>query len=262
MNVRFECTTLTDENKLGKLKKDAAGYFIDVPFGGFNIHNSAGAWYDWAGSKEVFDNSGDLMRRITSGKQFSEFGHPKKTPMMTREQYLERILTIYEESICNHVRDIDIRENVVTRAENGAPIVGVYGSVKTVGPRADAAEEILTNPSINACYSVRSITFDQRRNGRLIKEMRECVTWDLVLEPGISIATKYDSPSLESRIHTLMDMPLNVNLLEATRDNFMRDGVGMENSAPMRIVDRLLDAAKSVRKQATTSIYIPKTINW
>lgn len=262
MNVRFECTTLRDTDKLGKLKKDASGYYEDVPLGGFDIHNSGNAWYDWNGSKAVFDNSGDLMRRITSGKQFSEWGHPKKNPMMTREQYLERILSIYEENVCNHIRSIDIRENVVTRAEHGKPIVGVYGSIKPCGPRGDCLEEALTNPDINSCFSVRSITFDQRRGGRLIKEMRECITWDYVLEPGISIATKYDSPSLESIVRTIFDMPLEVTLLERTRENIIRDGFGMENEAPMRMVERMLDAAKSLKRQSTTSIYLPRSAKW
>ena len=57
-------------------------------------------------------------------------------------------------------------------------------------------------------------------------------------------------------------MPLDVNVLERTRDNIIRDGFGMENDAPKRMVERMLDAAKSLRRQSTTSIYLPRTAKW
>lgn len=260
MSVRFECTILNGTEKQGILKPDAAGYYR-VILGGLNIHNSGNAWYDWEGSKAVFANSGDLMRRITSGKQYSEWGHPKRAPTMTRDQYLERILTVYEEHTCNHIRAIELNEES-TRAENGKPVIVTYGEVKPTGPRGDVLQDSLSNPHANSCFSIRSITFDQRQGGRLCKQLREVVTWDYVHEPGIAIATKYDNPSLEGYTRQLVDMPLEVNLLERTRDNILRDGFGMESSQPMRMVERMLDAAKSLRRQSTTKIYLPPSVNW
>jgi hypothetical protein len=48
------------------------------------------------------------------------------------------------------------------------------------------------------CFSVRSLTDDKIEGGRLVKHIRTIVTWDYVNEPGIDIARKWNSPSLES----------------------------------------------------------------
>jgi hypothetical protein len=228
-----------------------------------DIHNSGKAWYDWEESKQVFDKSGDLMRRIKSNKCYSELGHPKKEPGMTRDQYLQRILTIYENNVCNHIRSIDlIKES--TRAENGNPVVVTYGEVKPFGPHGEVVEESLSSPDINTCYSIRSITFDQKDSwGRLIKKLMEVVNWDFVLEPGIEIATKYDNPSLESLTRHVAELPLDAYLLQRTQHEMMTGGYGLEsNDAPMRIISRMIDAAQRMERMSTSKIYLPPSAKW
>lgn len=260
--ISYEGTILPQLGKKGIIKPDASGYYR-VILGALNIHNSGKAWYDWESSKAVFDNSGDLMRRIKSNKCYSELGHPKRTPGMSRDEYLQRILTIYEDNVTNHIRKIDLIEEV-TRAEGGRPVVVTYGEVKPFGPHGEVAEESLTSPDINTCFSIRSITFDQRDSwGRLVKKLMEVVNWDLVLEPGIEIATKYDNPSMESLTKTVASMPLDTYLLQRTQNDMMTNGLGLEsNDAPMRILTRMIDAAKRLDRMSTSQIYLPPSAKW
>lgn len=260
--IKYEGTILPQLGKKGIIKPDATGYY-PVILGALNIHNSGKAWYDWEQSKAVFEASGDLMRRIKSNKCYSELGHPKQVPGMTRDQYLQRILTIYENNVCNHIRSIDLKEEV-TRAEGGKPVVVTYGEVKPFGPHGEVAEESLTSPDINTCYSIRSITFDQRDGwGRLVKKLMEVVNWDFVLEPGIEIATKYDLPSLESLTRTVASLPLDSYLLKRTQNDMMTNNFGLEsNDAPMRILTRMIDAAERMDRMSTSKIYLPPSAKW
>lgn len=260
--IRYEGTILPQLGKKGILKPDATGYYR-VILGALNIHNSGNAFYDWEGSKQVFDKSQDLMRRILSNKLYSELGHPKRIPGMGRDEYLQRILTVYEANVCNHIRMIELQEEV-TRAEGGKPVVVTYGEVKPFGPMGEIAEESLSSPDINTCYSIRSITFDQRDSwGRLVKKLMEVATWDLVLEPGIEIATKFDNPSLESLTRQVTELPLDVNLLLRTKDKLMTSNFGLESdAAPARMLDRMVDAAQRLDRMATSSIYLPPSAKW
>lgn len=260
--IRYEGVILPQSGKKGILKPDATGYYR-VILGALNIHNSGQAWYDWEGSKQVFDKSEDLMRRILSNKLYSELGHPKRTPGMGRDDYLQRILTVYETNTCNHIRSIDLKEEV-TRAENGKPVIVTYGDVKPFGPMGEVAEESLSSPDINTCFSIRSITFDQRDSwGRLVKKIMEVATWDLVLEPGIAIATKYDNPSLESLTRQIVELPLDAYFLESTQNQMMTSSLGLESdTAPMRILTRMVDAAKRIDRMSTSKIYIPPSAKW
>lgn len=261
-SLRYEGTILPQLGKKGIIKPDASGYYR-VILGALNIHNSGNAYYDWESSKKVFDSSGDLMRRIKSNKCYSELGHPKREPTMTRDQYLQRILTIYETNVTNHIRMFDMVEEV-TRAEGGKPVIVTYGEVKPFGPHGEIAEESLTSPDINTCFSIRSLTFDQRNSwGKLIKQIMEVVNWDLVLEPGIEIATKYDLPSMESLTRTVADLPLDAYMLKRVQNEMMTNGMGLEsNDAPMRILTRMIDAAERLNRMSTSKIYLPPSVRW
>jgi hypothetical protein len=56
----------------------------------------------------------------------------------------------------------------------------------------------MDNKMENTCFSVRSFTDDYVSGGMVKKVVKEVITWDLVNEPGISVATKYNAPTLES----------------------------------------------------------------
>jgi hypothetical protein len=194
--VFYNCTALTGTNKVGMIKPDADGYYT-VILGAFDFPNSAGDIYPWQHAKKLFDASSALQRRITTGQQRGEYGHPKPPLGMTKAQYITRICTIEETLISHHVKEVWIDKEEV-KGPNGRPVVAVMGKVKPCGPYGDSLRTQLENPKENVAFSVRSLTHDKRIAGQKFKYMNTLVTWDYVNEPGISIATKYNNPSLES----------------------------------------------------------------
>lgn len=193
--VFYNCTALTGTNKVGIIKPDADGYYT-VILGAFDFPNSAGAIYPWQHAKKMFEASGALMRRMNTGQQRGEYGHPKFVPGMTKAQYITRICTIEETLISHHIKEVWIDKETV-KGPNGRAVVAVMGKLKPCGPHGDTLRRQLENPNENVAFSVRSLTQDRRIAGQLFKYMTTLVTWDYVNEPGISCATKYNNPSLE-----------------------------------------------------------------
>lgn len=193
----YACTALAGTNKAGILKPDTDGYYT-VVLGALNYYNSAGAFYPYESAKEVFKASSSLMRRIANGACRAEYGHPKKAPGMSMRDFLDRVMQIYEENVCAHIKEVKIDYTSVKDPKSGRPVISVIGKVKPCGPRGEALRASLENPNENVCFSVRSLTEDVRVGAEWHKHIRSIVTWDYVNEPGIAVANKFASPALES----------------------------------------------------------------
>jgi ribosome-interacting GTPase 1 len=76
-------------------------------------------------------------------------------------------------------------------------MIGIFGKVKPAGPHANVLKEDLDNKKANVCFSIRCLTSVEVKNGVTIKKIEEIITWDRVIEPGINVANKWDTPSLE-----------------------------------------------------------------
>lgn len=192
----FSCTALMGTNKAGLLKPDENGYYT-VVLGALDTYNSAGDFYPFESAKELFKESSSLMRRIKNGACRAEYGHPKKVPGMTDREFLSRILTIHEDKVCCHIKEVTIDSNSVKGAD-GKPVLAIIGKIKPSGPYGQVLKEQLENKDENVCFSIRSLTrdvFDGRVNR---KNLMQVICWDYVNEPGIAVANKYQSPSLES----------------------------------------------------------------
>lgn len=194
-SVRFACTSLAGVNKAGTLKKDAQGYY-EVVVGALNIFNSAGQYYVYERTQELFKGSSQLMRRVNRGALRGEYGHPKKLPGMTNDQFANRVMSIYEENVCCHFRDITLDFERV-KDENGKPVIAIVAWVTPSGPNGPALQKSLDNPNENVCFSIRAFTDDYREGMVYKRLLRTIVTWDYVNEPGISVAEKFKAPSLE-----------------------------------------------------------------
>lgn len=192
----FSCTSLMGTNKAGVLKPDENGYYT-VVLGALDVYNSAGDFYPFESAKELFKESSSLMRRIKNGACRAEYGHPKKLPGMTDREFLSRILTIHEDKVCCHIKEVTMDYSNVKGAD-GKPVIAVIGKIKPSGPYGQILKEQLENKEENVCFSIRSLTkdvFDGRVNR---KNLMQVICWDYVNEPGISVANKYQSPALES----------------------------------------------------------------
>ncbi|MBN22762.1 MAG: hypothetical protein CL678_15865 [Bdellovibrionaceae bacterium] len=208
----FACTALLQTGKKGILKPDDEGYY-PVVLGAYDVCNSAGALYPLQPALDVFKSSGPLMRRISRGACRGEYGHPKRLPGMTDREFLHRVMQIYEERVCFHIRDVTLDSGTV-KDENGRPVTVVCASIKPCGPLGHLLEASLKNPNENVAFSVRALTDDFMERGQLIKHTRSIVTWDYVNEPGLAQATKYNSPALESAEEVLFTRQQVESLVE------------------------------------------------
>lgn len=197
--VKFTATKLASTGKQGILKPDADGYYT-MPIGALNAFNSAGEYYTLNGAKELFEQSSIFMRRIKNGCLKGETGHPKRLPGMSMDDYINRILTIDEKNVCCHFKEVWLDEQFgANNPEFKNPrMVAIMGKVKPTGPHAASLKASFDNPSENVCFSIRALTRDYYERGQTYRVLTSIVTWDNVNEPGLSNATKWSSPALES----------------------------------------------------------------
>lgn len=194
MSTHLVCTALVGTNKVGNLKEDSSGYFT-VVLGALDAYNSSGAYYSPAGADAVFNESSSLQRRLRTGNCRGEYGHPYRVPGQSIQEYMSRCIKIQEDNIAFHISEV-WSENI--KGADGKTVTAVMGKIKPCGPRGEALREQLKNPKENVCFSVRALTADTVVNGVVVKVIKQVITWDYVNEPGIAVATKYTTPSLES----------------------------------------------------------------
>jgi len=222
-SVRFSCTSLAGSNKVGNLKRDANGYY-EMVVGALNVFNSAGQYYVYEQAKELFESSSQLMRRVSRGALRGEYGHPKMLPGMSNEQFANRVMSIYEENTCCHHKEITLDFDRVKDA-NGKPVIAIISKVYPSGPMGPALEKSLQNPNENVCFSIRAFTDDFREGGVYKRVLKTIVTWDLVNEPGIANAEKFQSPALEG-----MDLSFSRGELERSISTAKVAGYAQESA--------------------------------
>lgn len=196
----YTATKLSTLNKEGILKPDSQGYY-QVVIGGLNVFNSAGEYYQANGARALIeDKSSVLMRRLLNGNLKGEMGHPKKLPGMSRIDYMNRIMNVEETNVSHHFRDLwldtDFGKN--HPEYNNSEMISINASIKPAGPKGEFLEKALNNSAENTNFSVRGGTQDKIMRGINYRTLEFILTWDWVTEPGIAIANKWDSPSLES----------------------------------------------------------------
>jgi hypothetical protein len=199
MSIKFTATKLTNTGKVGNLKPDADGYY-ELIIGGLNTFNSAGEYYTLNGAEELFKQSSIFMRRVSNGCLKGEVGHPKRQPGMSMDDYVSRILSIDEGNVCAHFKEVWLDTDFGKKNPkfNNNALVAIMAKVKPAGPKADSLANSLSNSSENVCFSIRALTKDHYERGQTYRVLQQIICWDNVAEPGISIANKWDSPSLES----------------------------------------------------------------
>lgn len=247
-DVSFACTALRGTGKQGILTPDADGYY-EMPIGALDVFNSAGDFYPYQEAKNLFEQSSSLMRRVNTGCLRGELGHPKQEVGQTYDQYVARILSIYEQMVCVHYKEIWLDFTSI-KGPTGKPVVAVMASLKPSGPLGASLEQSLNNKHEDTCFSIRSFTDDVRVAGIKNRRLVEVVTWDAVGEPGINNARKYKAPGLESFSETTF-----------TRDHFVKAmehpaGIGLESA---QIVAQ---AIFQTFGWDSSNLTTPKYLNW
>lgn len=235
--VKFTETIFSNNSKSGILTPDSDGYYTIV-MGALNTYNSAGEFYTAEGALQLFENSSHLMRRIKNGSLYAELGHPKKQPAMTMEQFYQRIITIDEGNVCGHISELNLDFNYGKNNPqfNNPEMIGIIGKVKPAGSKANALQLALENPKQNAAFSIRGLTENKYKNGRVERILTNIITWDHVIEPGIAAACKAHSPGLESAateslvITELTDSVVDRTILKKVLQNNMSTQFATEDS--------------------------------
>jgi hypothetical protein len=194
--IQFSCTTLNGTGKQGRLPKDSDGYYTTV-VGGLQCFNSSGDFYPYEAAKDLFQSSSSLMRRVSTGCLKSESGHPKPLPGQSMESFANRVMSIEETKVCAHFAQLWLDFESI-KDETGRPVVAIMAKVAPSGPLGASMEKSLANPKEEVCFSIRAFTEDKNVGGVRHRMLRQVVTFDNVVEPGINIARKYYSPTLES----------------------------------------------------------------
>ena len=252
--VKFTETIFSDNEKKGILTPDSDGYYTIV-MGALNTYNSAGEYYTAEGALQLFENSSHLMRRIKNGSLYAELGHPKKAPGMTMEQFYNRIITIDETNVCGHISELNLDFNYGKNNPkfNNPDMIGIIGKVKPAGSQASALQLALENAKQNAAFSIRGLTENKYKNGRVERILTNIITWDHVIEPGIAVACKAHTPGLETisreslTITEVTDTIIDKSILRKVLNNSMTH-IATEDSRTM-----YNDILKSLEKSKKTN---------
>lgn len=197
----YECAVLRNSGKQGVLKTDDKGYFEFV-LGAFDILNARGEFYPFTDQlKGLFAPGSSLHRRIhgspgrTGGNLKGEFDHPSLQPGQSLDSFIARWKSINTANIAVHIKSVRLEWS---KDDNGRNIVLVYGMIKASGARSSGVDSVFTNTEENAAMSGRFICDPVMVNGVRNKRITEVITWDFVNEPGIAVASKYSTPTMES----------------------------------------------------------------
>ena len=250
--VRFTSTRLAATGKMGKPKCDNNGYY-EICLGALNIFNSKGEYYTLNGAEKLFQQSSSFMRRMTMACLKSEEGHPKPGNM-SQENFISRLLRIEEPNVCAHIKKVELDFDYAKKVNNAPSqdCVGIVGWVKPAGPLGKSLEDSFNNPDEEVCFSIRAFTKDYWERGTKYRVLDEIVTWDHVTEPGISLATKYNSAATES----FEDILFTKGMIERIINDTPSDMMAMESG--LSIARSLL--ASMV--ETDTGIMIPRSAKW
>lgn len=198
--ICFSQTKLTALGKTGKATPDKDGYY-ELVLGGLNTHNNSGAWYYTAEKvRELFGPGSLLHRKIANGCLRAEVNHPQQRPGEKLEDFYARMMDIDLNNVCAHISKIWLDENYGKNNPhlNNPSLIAIMGLVKPAAPKGEILKEGLENPNENVCFSIRSLAEESFIRGKRVRTIQEVITFDLVNEGGILIASKWDSPATET----------------------------------------------------------------
>lgn len=242
--LEFSNVLLSQTGKKGVLKQLDGGYY-EILLGAFGTTGNGGWFYNTESAMRYVRSDREFLYMLNSGRLRSEYGHPVRTPGMTDAEWFVRVNTIFEPNVSSHIRKIDFSSDLVKDAK-GRAVVAIIGQVR---PYDDRFRQQLENPHEDVNYSVRSFAKRDFRN--MQKHVTKIITWDSVFDPGIKVASKYSTPSLESgRIDfespddvsiALDSYEFNVAQLKTEMANTAEIGNFESQSDIITVIDRLVE---------------------
>lgn len=205
--MKFVATKLASLASDGIVKPDSDGYFR-LLIGALNVENSLGHVY--VASQQaiaLFDKSSLFQRRIKNGNLRGEWGHPKRQPGMKDEELIDRMFIVDEANTAVHYRAIELDMNFGKNNPfyNNPSMVGIMAELKPSGYKEQEARNMLMNKFENVCFSLRGFTDDVPNGYRIMRSIRQIMTFDMVCEPGVTSSTKWDSSAIKGQSNLAME---------------------------------------------------------
>lgn len=251
-SIKFTASKLVGSGKQGKVTPGEGGYYT-LPIGGLNLFNSTGDYYTAEGARQLFEQSSVLMRRVMNGNLKGENGHPKQQVGQSDDQYFNRAMIIEETNVSHHFRSIWLDENFGKKNPHlkNPDLIGIMAEVKPTGPHGPALQASLDNKDENTCFSIRALSKDYYQNRQKFRVLQSILTWDWVTEPGLNMATKWDSPVMESFTDKLLTEAILTRIVEQTPQTVaMESGLNMAMEALS-----IIRQEKEQKKVKTPSVY-------
>lgn len=241
--AKFTETIYRDQNKKGVLPApDSNGYYT-LMIGALNCYNTSREYYVANNAIKLFHESSPFMRRIQAGCLYAELGHPRRTPGMSYADFYSRMIDIDEKNVCAHFAEVwlDTSYGRKNPDANNSDMVAIFAKVKPHGPHAATLQASLDTPQQNTSFSIRGITDNHERNGRIERELTTVITFDHVVMPGIPRACKAFAPGLESSnlvLESGQDVVVQYDLLKNVVSHIRRPGSVATESSRM-VADEL-----------------------
>lgn len=250
---------LAGSGKKGILKKLDNNY-TEIILGAFAAFGNGGWLYDAKTAMRYIENDREFLALLQNGRLRSEWGHPRRVPGMSDKEWFIRICDIVESNTASQIRRIRVSMDTV-KDERGRQVVAVIGEVTPSGPQSGTFARQLENPDEDVNYSIRC--FAHRDFSKMTKHINRIITWDNVNDPGIAVASKYQTPSLESKqdVARMLDCAeFNLDRIRAgLTDEASINDDSFESVAPyVQVIDSLVAAEAQHRIQ----VPMPKTLLW
>lgn len=245
---------LAGSGKKGILKKLDGGYY-EIILGAFAAFANGGWIYDTRTAMRYMENDKEFLDTLQSGKLRSEWGHPIREAGMSDKDWYIRICTIQENNTSSHIRRVSVSMDTVTD-ERGRKVAAIIGEVCPSGFKANEFRNMLENPHEDVNYSIRCFAAKDFRT--MHKHINRIITWDSVSTPGIKVASKYKTPSLESKqdVCSLLDeAEFNINRLRSQLTEGVNDASFESNNPYLKILNGIYEDSK-------VSVSVPRTLTW
>jgi Peptidase S80 family len=220
-NISFIVETLAIKNgrALRALRPDSEGYF-EIPLAALGVVTRNKTYYDIPSFvDQITGTESYINKTITDGSLYSEYGHPDIS-LMTQEQAINRLLSVKEDKVCNHIKSI----KTGPKLEGGGILL--LGRIKPHGPYSKHLQQSLDDPNINTSFSLRSIAKNENKNGVMWRKMSKLITFDYCAVSGYQEASKRYSPAVEMLIEPTARPQLSEIALEHFTKHELNDIFG------------------------------------
>jgi len=245
-------------NKSGKINRDENGY-ADMIIGALGVPNSVGEVYSYEESKKEFEENSYLQKKLADKQLYGEEGHPQKSTRQSIADFITRVLKIDKKNVSTHFKAITLDEALWKNTGNSLKRgeVAIVAKLKGSGPYGQSVEDSLDNPDENPAWSIRSLSDTFRNMTPVKKVITKAITFDSVVSGGISVATKFNSPSCEEELDIT---PATIDELRAIISN---TPVGMEDEAEeMSQLVTKLELSIGDKFTMYNDVLVPAYKNW